>query len=284
MRASICVGEYSTTPYFIAGLEIPVYCMEELCYCIKENAFLMDTGIMNDGLVDWIGSKCGLKELAKQLHPLVHRKGSLSVFVSMIMEYTGLYETAVIRNVEQVLKQGAGLSGIEKRKSQIDYLVGRKKYLSALNGYDALLSKWREMEQEGKPLPAVGVLSAIWHNKGVALAGMMNYERAAECFYKAYELEQNAEYYVAFLAAKRMSLSDEEYISFVADRSEGYEHTLQLEKTMEQLQKSWEEQADYQRLKERSKWRFGLEKQRYYNENDRLTEAFKECYREYVSE
>ena len=55
MKASLCVGEYCETAYNIEELEIRVYCMEELCYCLKENAFLLDMSIMNDKLVDWIG-------------------------------------------------------------------------------------------------------------------------------------------------------------------------------------------------------------------------------------
>ena len=54
MRVSVCVGDYATTPYCVAGLEIEVYSMEELCYCIKENAFLLDFSLLNDGLVDWM--------------------------------------------------------------------------------------------------------------------------------------------------------------------------------------------------------------------------------------
>ncbi len=40
MKASLCVGEYCETAYNMEGLDIRVYCMEELCYCLKENAFL----------------------------------------------------------------------------------------------------------------------------------------------------------------------------------------------------------------------------------------------------
>ena len=56
MRVSVCVGNYAKTPYCIPGLEIEVYCMEELCYCMKENAFLLDLSVMNDQLLVWIES------------------------------------------------------------------------------------------------------------------------------------------------------------------------------------------------------------------------------------
>lgn len=127
MKASLCVGEYCETAYNIEELEIRVYCMEELCYCLKENAFLLDMSIMNDKLVDWIGEECRVRELAKQLYPMVHKQGSLSVFVLTILQYVGIYGEEELQAVAQVLKQGSGLSNLEKRKSQIDYMVEKRK-------------------------------------------------------------------------------------------------------------------------------------------------------------
>ena len=43
---------------------------------------------------------------------------------------------------------------LEKRKSQIDYMVEKRKYAAAIRGYDMLLETWNHLEQEGKELPA----------------------------------------------------------------------------------------------------------------------------------
>ena len=168
MKASLCVGEYCETAYNIEELEIRVYCMEELCYCLKENAFLLDMSIMNDKLVDWIGEECRVRELAKQLYPMVHKQGSLSAFVLTILQYVGIYGEEELQAVAQVLKQGSGLSNLEKRKSQIDYMVEKRKYAAAIRGYDMLLETWSDLEREGRELPAGKVRAAILHNKGVA--------------------------------------------------------------------------------------------------------------------
>ena len=283
MRVSVCVGDYAKTPYCIPGLEMNVYCMEELCYCMKENAFLLDLSLMNDGLLHWIDQECGLKELARILHPLVHRQGSLSAFVGMILKLTGFYTEAEAIEVEQILKQGAGLSRIEKRKSQVDYLVKKKKYLSAIREYDNLTVKWQELEEKGEPLPAVSCLSSILHNKGVALAGLMLYDRAAECFLAAYEADQDPDCYRDFLAAKRMTLTEEEYVAFAAERSENYGKTLALEKELELLLGEWEQQPEYLRLYNRRLRRNGIDRQSYYEEGDRLIQALKDSYRSSVS-
>ena len=256
-----------------------MHCIEELCYCIRENAFLIDASLMNDDLVNWIDKDCGLTDLAKELYPMVHKKGSLSSFVTMILEFTGLYDGTVTGEVEQTLKKGAGLSGIEKRKSQIDYLVKKKKYGAAIRGYEELLSQWQETLKEGGELPAGKVRSGILHNKGVAFAGLMLYAQAAECFLEAYGIEKDSRMYEDYLAAKRMELAEEAYIAFAAENPQGYEAALKLEQKMEELKKNWRLQPEFLRLQERKGFREDGEMQKYCEDNEQIAQALKSSYR-----
>lgn len=284
MRASICVGNYAKTPYVIDELGIAVYSIEELCYCLRENAFLLDISLMKDALVNWIGRECGLTELAHALHPMIHRQGSLSAFVLTILQYTGLYDGALLDNVEQVLKKGSGLSSIERRKSQVDFLIERGKYLSAIRGYDHLLSRWQEDERCGKKVPGTGIYAAILHNKGVALCGLMRYEKAAECFQGAYEAEPVAEHLEALMATSRLYLEDAEYVSFIQQYPEGYEISLELEKKLDQCKVLWQQQPEYLCLQERKEYRNSNESHRYYEESDRITKSIRTQYRFHISE
>ena len=282
MKASLCVGEYCENPYNIESLELKVYCMEELSYCLKENAFLLDLSLMNDKLVDWIGEECRVRDLAKQLYPMVHKQGSLSVFVVTILQYVGMYDPEEISQVEQVLKQGDGLSNMEKRKSQIDYMVEKRKYAAAIRGYDLLLETWSDLEKEGKELPAGKVRAAILHNKGVALTGLMLYDKAAYYFREAWQTDPDREHLDAYLAAKRMELPEDEYVAFAAQNPENYTESLELEKRIEQFEREWEQQPEYRQLKLRAEWRTG-DRVKYDAENERLTQALKNSYRTSVS-
>lgn len=279
MQISVCVGNYGKKPYRVPGVGIDVFCMEELCYCLKENAFLLDFSLLHDELLKWIEQECGLRELAKALHGYVHKQGSLSAFVVTILQYVGLYDRETIREIERILKQGAGLSGIEKRKRQIDYLVEKKRYKAALAGYDELLRKWQEQEAQGGVMPAVDCLAAIWHNKGAAYAGLMFYGRAAECFFEAYKLAGEDAYCIEYLAAKRMQFTEKGYVAFAAEHGELYRHTLTLEKMFEQYAREWENQPDYLRLYNIRELRFSGDRQRYYEDSERLMQALKDSYR-----
>ena len=278
MRVSVCVGDYAAVPYCIPGLELNVFSMEELCYCIKENAFLLDFSLMNDELIDWIERQCGLKDLAKELYHLAHKSGSLSAFASAILVYTGLYDESVIGETEQVLKKGAGLSTMEKRKSQVDYLVRKKKFLPALRGYDKLLKNWGELEKDQERQAAASTRAAIFHNKGVAYAGLMLYDSAAECFRAAYELSGSGDDYTEYLAAKRLELPESDYVAFAAGHPKNYQYALDLEKRLEQLTQDWEVQPEYLTLYNRRELR-GRDRQKYLEENDNLLQVLKSSYR-----
>lgn len=293
MKPRVCVGRYATEPYYFDSLKARVYCLEELVYCLKENAFLLDTEIMSDTLLDWIAGGCGAVELARELHPLVHQKGSLSAFVLMIMEYVGFYGEEVLRQVEQTLKKGVGLSLFEKRRTKIDYLVETGKYAEAVQGYEELLVQWEEEQQaargsqmttgkhenENNAGNAAGEWkAAVLHNKGVALSGLMQYKDAAEAFRQAHLLDANPGSLRCYLAARRLELSEGDYITFAAGLSENLEESLALEKQMEQLQREWQESEKYQYLQDRRELR-SHDTVRYYEENEKLIAALQEEYR-----
>lgn len=283
MSISLCVGEYSTTPYNIPGVGISIHCLEELCYVIKENAFLIDDSIMNRELTDYLETKLAQKELGKELWKMCARQSSLTSFCGAILEYTGLYSAKEIKQVLDVLQGSEGLSGLEKQKKQADFLLARRKYNAAIHSYNAMLEQWNESGARGE-CPAPSVKAAIQHNKGVALAGMMLYEAAAACFLEAYSLEGDKDECKAYLAAKRMSLSEEEYIRFVSSHSEFFEQTMELERSMEQIRESYVGSVANAMLAERRSKRLGMEKQTYYQENDKLPQYLKNSYRNYVSE
>ena len=282
MSISICVGEYAKTSYCIPGLEMQVFCMEELCYCLKENAFLLDLSLLNEKLVDWIAGECKLKELATRLYPLVRKQGSLSSFVALIFDYVGLYDEDTLRELDSVLKEGAGLSRIEKRKNQIDNLVEKKKYMAALHQYEELLELWQEECRYGIEMPTEKVKAGIFHNKGVALAGMMEYKEAAEAFKAAWDIYKSDQSYLAYFAAKRMELSERDYLAFIAEQPDSYELSLQLERKVEHLKGEFCNQESYRKLEQLQEWRRGSEKQQYYEEVENIAGVLKANYRSCV--
>ncbi len=273
MRAVACLGNYAKVPYYFEKLDIRVFCMEELCYCLKENAFLLGTEIMQDNLLKFIANECDVPKLARELYPLVHKKGSVSTFVSMILEYVGFYSQEEISQVERVLKQGAHLSDFEKRKVQIDYMVEKKRYASALEEYEQLY------ESMPKSVGAARIL----HNMGVVYANMMRYQKAAECFLQAYEISGNEDSFIAYLGAKRFELTDREYVDFAAGLPQHYANELELEKILEQAGENWENSPGYMGILNMKEWREEERLNQYEAESRMILENLKNEYRSSVN-
>jgi tetratricopeptide (TPR) repeat protein len=285
MRICISIGEYTSNPYYVPGLEVPAFCIEELCVLLTENAVLLDETLLNRSLVDWIRLECCLPELADALTPLVQKSGTVSTLVGMILEYVGLYSPEEIGECHKVLLSGAGLSSIEKHKRQIDRLCTEKKYRQAVRGYQSLVRKWEDVKSDdAAKLPAGEVLASIHHNMGVAYAGMMKYHLAAEAFLRAEQIcPEEREHSMAYLAAKRMELSDEEYVALAADHLDQFRNSLVLEKTMDALNKAWKVSPEAKRLEERGSVHDTLS-ECYFEENGRIMAGLMASYRESVGE
>ena len=280
MKARVCLGNYAKNAYYFERLEISVFCMEELAFCLKENAFLLGTEIMNDRLLQFIGVECHVPELARELHPMVHQKGSLSVFVTTILNYVGFFEKKEIRQVESIIRTGSGLTDYEKQKLQIDYLVEKKKYPAAVEAYDELIG---EVKAEGvETADAAAMLADLYYNRGVVYVRMLFYKQAATSFRKSYELRRDKDAMESYFLAKRMELPEQEYVDLVAEHPESYEVTLQIERKIENLEQQWKQSSEYMGLKQMQQWRAMGEHLKYYEESEQVLSALKEAYRDSV--
>ena len=98
------------------------------------------------------------------------------------------------------------------------------------------------------------------------------------------ELECRHFFEEGYLAAKRMELSESEYISFAAEQTQGYKYTLELEKKMERLTEDWKIQPEFQRLLEIREWRRTGDRQLYYDGNEEVIQELKNSYCSSVGE
>lgn len=277
MKARVCLGNYATNAYYFERLEIAVYCMEELAYCLKENAFLVGTEIMSDRMLHFIGNECNVPQLARELYPMVHQKGSLSEFVTAILEYVGFFDKKTVKQVENTVRMGSGLSDYEKQKLQIDYLVEKQKYPAALEAYEELIEGFKM--QETQTVNSTVVLADLYYNRGVVYTRMLLYKDAAICFRRSYELKKDKSALQSFLMAKRMELSEQDYVDLIAKHPECYEISMDVERRMEDLKKKWEETPEYMGLEHMRQWRMGGDSVKYYEESEQVVSTLKDGYR-----
>lgn len=182
-----CHAPIASLPYYIEGLGINIYSMEELCYFIAGNVFLLDDSFMNEELCTWIEKQMSAYKLAENLRNIMHAGRRLSVFVDLILEDTCYYSKPEIDNIVSMLEQLEQKTGFECSKMRADQLMEKEKYLAAIYAYRKLLDS-----REAKETDAL-LRGNVWHNLGTAYARLFLFEEAAACYEKAYELNQTYE-------------------------------------------------------------------------------------------
>lgn len=272
-------GNYAKIPYFLEKIYVNVYSLEELCYCLVENAELLDNDIVSEKLARFLDEQCGLSALAHALYALLNQKGSAHAFVGMILEYAGLYPPEEIMRVESIIKSSAGLSPYEKQKAKADYLLQNERYSAALERYSELLARLPAEERE--------LRGKILHNLGVVHARLFLFGRAQAEFLEAYQISGSRKSLEQFLTAQRLRDNDRDYVNYIAERPELHEVSMQVERNIERATEAFDATEENRMLftlrvcKEEGSSTAG--NAAYYDEIETLTEKIKDAYRESVA-
>ncbi len=274
-RVLLCTGKYADRPYHFDNVCVNVYCVEELCYLFASNPFMIDQGIMNKELPQWIDNECGLSELSRQLLNLLNKGSQPSVFVSTIMNYVNYCSPEDMEKINEVLLGNAGLNEYERKKKQADFLLKNRKYGLAIEEYEELCRRLPDTESGLKP--------SVYHNMGVAYAGVFIFEMAARYFKRAYDMTGDENSGIQFLASQRLYLHEDAYIAFIAEHGEYYNLSLQVEKRLKAAREEFEASEENRMLTALKIYKEEGNVASYYEEIDKIISRQKDEYRELVS-
>ena len=73
----LCQTKRAKLPYFIENISTNVYSIEELCYYLYNNLYLIDSSLINQKLCTWIEEELELPKLAAKLRPYIGRDAGL---------------------------------------------------------------------------------------------------------------------------------------------------------------------------------------------------------------
>lgn len=273
-RLFLCVGSYAQTPYWVDKSELNLYSIEELCYYIRENVVLMDKDFIDVRLAEWIEKECKLQKLGQELMHCVNQKDSLTIFINKILRATNYCSEEELARINQQLLDNEDLNNWDKKLRRLDFYYKKGKYAVALREYENLRE---EVGEEDKKLAA-----RISYNIGTIYAHLFMFDLAAASYLRSYQEEESEARFFAYLAAKRMLLSDKEYIDFIAQEISHYNISLQLEKAIENLNLLWEESEEKQMLEDLQDLRKNQRIQEYCDAIELRTDQQKNEYRENV--
>ena len=273
----LCIGTYAQTPFHMEKIGRNVFCIEELCYCIVQNAFLLDEESFGDDLFTWIEKECSLVKLANELKGMAAKKCSVAALAGTILDYVGYNTRKEIERTESILRDNAGMDIYSKKLARADFLMQSEKYSMAFKEYEFLL--------ENTPDIDLNIRSRIEHNEGVMYARLFLFDRAAELFKKAYEDGNDNESYIQYLAALRMKMTDDEYVAFINEnKQEAYEASLELERRMNEYQDLYAASDENHVIGTLGVYKAEGKMHEYYEKVGEVTESIKAKYREAVRE
>lgn len=211
----LCQTKMAEVPYYIENISTNIYSMEELCYYLQHNIYLLDETIIGEGLCDWIRDEFGLKQLYQRLYKEQERGSSLGDFVLPVFKEINYLTHEEFKALNEKLLRLEHEPAVQRQKLKADYLVEHGKYINALRVYKATLAKARAEKLGGQ------FFGEIYHNMGCAHMRMFQYDEALECFRGAYENMPTEtflrDYLTAFYLAKPQDKFEQEAAALHAD-------------------------------------------------------------------
>lgn len=119
----LCHDQHAAHPYEITRIHCKIFTMEELCYYLCNNLYLIDYTIMNEQLCGWLEEDIGKRELADQLRDVIRMRGSVEKFVLTILKSSGIYKEAEMIRIQNVLERLKNQKDIERQKYKGDNLL-----------------------------------------------------------------------------------------------------------------------------------------------------------------
>lgn len=178
----LCSHELAFVPYYIDSIALNVYSLEELCYYLIDNTDLIEPSFMDTELIDWIRRDLKLPSLAGQLEEQKVAGGSLLEFVLVLISGCNYCTEEEVNRIKEILTDFENKSEAECKKIRADRLLQKKRYHAAILEYKRLLAF---------PQITKNFAGNICHNMGTAYARLFSFREAADCYEKAYKMNQN---------------------------------------------------------------------------------------------
>lgn len=200
----LCQVKKAEKPFYIENISTNIYSIEELCYYLYNNLYLVDGSVINDKLCTWLEEELDLPKLAAKLKPFTGKDAGLEeVLYPIFKEINYLaYEELKTLNGRIETRNRETPELREKRKG--DALMENRMYVNAIRVYQNLLEK-ESGEITGE------MRERILHNQGCAYSYLFQMDKALDCFWKAWKETGSEKALKSYLLAYRSVHSQEEF-------------------------------------------------------------------------
>ncbi len=206
----LCHRKRARQPYEIARIHMRIYTIEELCYYICNNLYLIDYTMVNRQLCNWIDKELELPKLAEKLREELRQNGSMEQFVLTILRESTIYATGDINKIQGILEH---LKEVERMKYKADSLQKSGEYETAILVYQSIIN--REWDNSISKL----FYGRVYASLGAAYGRRFLYEEAARVYLEAYRICGDMELLRTYLYCCYKALPGEQYVKMLSGNS-----------------------------------------------------------------
>lgn len=229
MGCILCQVKRARLPYYIENISMNIYSIEELCYYMYHNIYLLDESIIGEELCFWLRDELHLTRLYQKLFPLLDSRQNIGEFILPIFKEINYLSFAQFKEMNRQLKIFEEQPEELRLKMKGDYLFHHEKYINAIRVY----TETRELIRDRNP--GVQFVGSIYNNMGCAYAKLFQTEEAFECFEQAYKILHSGTALKSYLLSAYLNRGRE----FYEKMCEEQEIDAQTRKEMdEQIRKS----------------------------------------------
>ena len=225
----LCQVKKAENPLFNENISTNIYSIEELCYYLYNNLYLIDSSLINQKLCTWIEEELELPKLAAKLRPYIGRDAGLEEILYPVFKEINYLAYEELRSLNaRIETRNAEAEEIrEKRKG--DSLMENRMYVNAIRVYQKLIEK--------KDAAAISdeMRERIFHNQGCAYSYLFQMEKAVECFWEAFLTESSDKELICYLLAYRSVKKPEEYEKKLKELNVSSEVKAALKEALDQF-------------------------------------------------
>lgn len=205
----LCHKKKAKHPYEVSRVHKRIYTMEELCYYLCNNLYLIDYTIMNEQLCRWISDELELDELADALLDLIKSNGSVEQFVLCVLNESKIYTPGEMAHIQNVLEKLKNQKEVERQKFKADTLMESGELESAILVYMSIVNGERDNSVDKRFYGRVYACLAGAYGRAFL------YEEAARMYEKAYRICEDNRMLEGYLYASYRYLPSDEYQKMV---------------------------------------------------------------------
>ena len=259
-------------PYKLPETDINIYCIEEICYYIYNNTYMITTEFFTRELIEFLEIDLGLVSLGQKLKRGIDYNEHFVDLVMHIMNSCNYYNADEKSQFAKNLEQISNKSPAGRVKARADMLLNSRKYASAIAAYSLILEKNEISKEED-------YYSNIVNNIGIAYVNMFEYEEAIKYFKKAYSMKKKEDYIDNLICAAILEDSDDTIKSIMEEYEITKENFDKYRKVIEYQTKQIAKNKNYREIMEKVSYSGGKSIEVYNKQVNEVLTDFRNEYR-----